>query len=120
MKQINDEVTVTAKNMEGKEVTSKAPVTYPELENAADLLSFAQAGDAQLKQLLGAANYGLNLKARASVRATLLQTLEGPDKSINKAVEALVKAMAAVGITMTEDAARAQVLANIKAAQPAS
>lgn len=51
-------------------------------------------------------NYGYDLDQRASVRASLMNELEGPEKAIAKAVKALVD-----GIGMSEAAAREFVLA---------
>jgi hypothetical protein len=113
MKTINDEVTVTSKGLDGAEVTKKAPVSYSEYETADDVLAFlTKADEKALKSFLGTVNYGVNLKARAAVRSTLLDSMQGPDKAVNKAVETLVKAMAALGVPFTEDQARAQIMAN--------
>lgn len=111
MKTINDEVTVTSKGLDGAEVTKKAPVSYDEFETADDVLAFLTKADEKgLKQFLGCTNYGINLKARASVRSGLLDSMQGPDKAVNKAVETLVKAMAALGVPFTEEQARAQIM----------
>jgi hypothetical protein len=114
MKTINDEVTVTSKGLDGAEVTKKAPVSYSEYETADDVLAFLTKADEKgLKQFLGTVNYGVNLKARAAVRSTLLDSMQGPDKAVNKAVDMLVKAMHALGKTgFTEADARAQIAAN--------
>lgn len=119
MKTINDTVELNVKGANGETKTYTGPVTYPELENADDVLSVINTEDG-LKKLIAAANYGYNLKARASVRADLQNQAAGPDKSINKAVETMLKAMQALGIPMTEEAARKTVLANIEAAKAAA
>jgi hypothetical protein len=120
MKTINDKVTVTSKGLDGKEVTKEAPVSYQEFETADDVLSFLSAADEKgIKSFLAAQNYGVNLKARASVRSTLLDSMQGPDKAVNKAVETLVKAMAALGVPFTEEQARNQIMANA-GAKPAT
>lgn len=120
MKTINDKVTVTSKNAKGEEVTLENPVSYPELESKDDFLTYlSTADDKAFKHFMSATNYGLNLKARASVRAELLAKLEGPDKSINKSVESFLKTMQQLGVPMTEEQARATILANIEAAKAA-
>lgn len=120
MKTINDKVTVTSKGLDGKEVTKEAPVSYQEFETADDVLTFLSSGDEKaIKGLIAAANYGTNLKARAAVRSTLLDSMQGPDKAVNKAVETLVKAMAALGVPFTEEQARAQIMQNA-ASKPAT
>jgi len=69
-------------------------------KSAADVLK------ARVSDFLRSLNYGLNLNARSDVRSTLMAKLEGPDKAINKLVADIVKARAAAGKPVTEQAAR--------------
>lgn len=131
MKSINGTVEYTYKNAEGKEITLKDEVKYPEFETAADIVGALDSGNFSdvvdgegkvtklaadvLKEyvadFLSALNYGLSLKARAKVRTVLQAKAEGPDKSINKMVAELVKNRAAQGKPISEEKARAMVLA---------
>lgn len=108
MKQVNSEVSVTVKDaISGADKTESSQVSYSEFENAEDVLTFLSGADKDATaDFLGSLNYGVNLKARASVRATLLAKLEGPDKAINKAVEQFIKARAAMNKPVDEATAR--------------
>lgn len=119
MKQITSEVSLTFKASDGSEKTESAPVSYAVYETADDVLGFlTSAKEADLKSFLKSLNYGINLDARSEVRQTLQTKVAGPDKAVNKAVETLVKAMAALGVPFTEEQARAQIMAN--ASKPAA
>ncbi len=116
MKQQTGTVEVKLKTADGTEKVEQDTVTYPEFETSQDVLDFISTGDAEkdkanLADLLAAANYGFNLKARASVRSRLLDKLAGPDKAINKAIADIMKMKAAMGKPITEEKARALVLA---------
>ena len=120
MKQITDSVSVKYKTAEGKEAEEISPVSYPEFETSDDVLEYLSKGDKDaISHFIGSVNYGLNLKARAKVRTSILDKVAGPDKAINKMVETLVKGMAALGIPFTEEQARAQIKANQDAAAAA-
>ena len=112
MKQATGTVKVNLKDTQGKDVEFERPVTYLELETVDDVL--AQAQDPNLlKDLIAAANYGFNLKARAIVNAAIKQENQGPEVAINRAVKQLVANRAKFGKPITEDDARAKVLANL-------
>ena len=51
-------------------------------------------------------NYAKDLKLRAAVRSQVLSEVAGPGKAIDKAVEAFMKARAAVGKPVTEEQAK--------------
>jgi len=128
MKTISGVVEVKIKDAQGKEIIEQSPVTFPFFESAEDILSVLgdNSGDVvefqladgktvvklapKTAELLVCENYGANLKARATVRAALLNKLEGPEKAINRQVEQLVKARAAKGKPITEVQARKIVL----------
>lgn len=112
MKQITDEVTVKMTGIDGKEVTIKKPVSFTELESVDDVLAVSQNPDS-LKDLIAAANYGFNLKARAKVTAQIKTENQGPEVAINRAVKQLVANRAKFGKPITEDEARTKVLANL-------
>lgn len=126
MKTINGSVEVKITGADGKEKVETGPVAYPEFETVGDFIGFVGLSDlaglandvtltdeqkSKLSDLCGAANYGFNLKARATVRAAIQSRLEGPDKAINKMVADLVKARAAAGKPITEEKAREMALA---------
>ncbi len=110
MTTINDTVTVNMTGADGKTQAFTKPVSFPELETADDVLSLI-SDEEKLKELLAAANYGYNLKARAKVSQQIKQENAGPENSINKMVKDMVKMFAAMGKTITEDDARKRVLA---------
>jgi uncharacterized protein YdbL (DUF1318 family) len=110
MTTINDTVTVNMTGADGKTQAFTKPVSFPELETADDVLGML-SDDAKLNDLIAAANYGFNLKARAKVSQQIKQENAGPENSINKVVKDLVKMFAAMGQVITEDEARAKVLA---------
>ena len=112
MKQVQDEVTVKMTGIDGKEVTIKKPVSFTELETVDDVLAIAQDPEG-LKELLVAANYGYNLKARAKVTAQIKTENQGPEVAINRAVKQLVANRLKFGKPITEDDARAKVMANL-------
>ena len=109
-------VKVNLKDVQGKDVEFERPVTYNELETVDDVLAAAQNADS-LANLIAAANYGFNLKARAVVSAAIKQENQGPEVSINRAVKQLVNNWAKLGNkkNRTEADARAMVMANLEA-----
>ena len=131
MKNINGTVEFNYKSAEGAEKTEKDSVSYPEFETVDDILTTLDSAQFSDKvdeggkvvklaadiykefvtEFLTALNYGTSLRARAKVRAVLQSKAEGPDKSINKMVAELVKMRAAQGKPITEEKARAMVLA---------
>lgn len=106
MKQIIGEVTLTTKDASGNETDHKAEVKYMAFETLDDILAAVGTPEG-LKELIENANYAINLKARAPVRQTLAAKVAGPDKAIEKAIKDMVKARAAMGKPITEEAARA-------------
>lgn len=56
--------------------------------------------------MLTQATYGRDLGERSNIRQGLVAALEGPDKAVNRAVDALIKAYAALGRELTREAAR--------------
>lgn len=62
-------------------------------------------------ELLKNATYAFDLGVRASIRQTLVTAAAGPDKAIEKAIKDLMAARAAAGKPMSEEVARAKVLA---------
>ncbi len=112
MKQATGTVKVNLKDTQGKDVEFERPVTYLELETVDDVLAIAQ-DPAKLAELIAAANYGFNLKARAVVNAAIKQENQGPEIAINRAVKQLVANRAKFGKPISEDDARAKVLANL-------
>jgi hypothetical protein len=116
MKQVDDKVTVKMQGIDGKDVEIQKPVSFQEVESVDDVLALAQNPDT-LKDLIAAANYGFNLKARAKVTAQIKQENQGPEVSINRAVKQLVNNWAKLGNkkNRTEADARAMVLANLEA-----
>lgn len=110
MKTIEDVVKVNITGADGKSTEFTKPVTFPELENVDDVLSFMQKSDESAKELIAAANYGFNLKARSKVTQTIKQENAGPEASINKMVKDMVKARATLGRPISEEDARKTVL----------
>lgn len=99
MKSETAAVTVTIGEKEfSKEYTKKV------YETAEDVLTALQADE---KSVISLINYATDLKLRANVRSQILNESAGPEKSINKAVEAFMKARAAVGKPIGEDEAKA-------------
>jgi hypothetical protein len=78
------------------------------LETVDDVLSLMQDPD-KAKTLIANANYGADLKVRATVRAAILNENQGPDKAIEKMAKEMVKARAAVGKTISLEDALAKV-----------
>jgi hypothetical protein len=126
MKSVTGTVEVKSKDAQGNEKVATAPVTYNEFENHVDILTamglsdvadlvkdraFSDDQKTANASLLGALNYGVNLKARTIVRNELQSKLEGPDKAINKMIADLIKARAAAGKPISEEKARALALA---------
>jgi hypothetical protein len=91
-------------------------VSWKELETAEDVLNVLSTPGKdgkmsdELAQLIKNANYGANLSARSKVRAEITATEGGPDKAIDKAIKDLVKARAAMGRPITEEAAKALIM----------
>lgn len=112
MKTITGEVTVNLKNAKGEDQAFVRPVSYLELETVDDVLGIAQKPES-LKDLIAAANYGFNLKARSIVSAAIKQENQGPEVAINRAVKQLVANRLKFGKPITEDEARAKVMANL-------
>ena len=112
MKAITGTVKVNLKDTQGKDVEFERPVTYNELETVDDVLAAAQNPDS-LANLIAAANYGFNLKARAVVSAAIKQENAGPEVAINRAVKQLVANRAKFGKPISETDARAKVMANL-------
>jgi hypothetical protein len=113
MKLVNDKVTVKMTGIDGKEVSIEKPVSFSELETVDDVLAAAQNAE-NLKDLIAAANYGFNLKARAKVTAQIKQENQGPEVAINRAVKQIVSNAAKFGKTITEEVARQRVMANLE------
>ena len=61
--------------------------------------------------LLADATYAHDLGERAKIRQSLVTAVAGPDKAIEKAVKDLMSARAAAGRPITEEAAKAKVMA---------
>jgi hypothetical protein len=131
MKNVTGTVEFNYKNAEGKEKTEKDTVSYAEFEHAGDVLAHLDSGAVtdvvddegkvtklaadvmkeRLAAFLKALNYGISLHARQKVRAVLQAKAEGPDKSINRMVDDLIKMRAADGKPISEEKARKMVLA---------
>ena len=62
-------------------------------------------------ELLKNATYAYDLGVRASIRQTLVTAAAGPDKAIEKAIKDLMVARAAANRPITEEQARAKVMA---------
>lgn len=62
-------------------------------------------------ELLKNATYAYDLGVRAGIRQTLVTAAAGPDKAIEKAIKDLMAARAASGKPITEEIARAKVMA---------
>jgi len=62
-------------------------------------------------ELLKNATYANDLGQRNKIRATIVASLEGPEKSIEKAVKDFMAARQAAGKPISEEAARAKVMA---------
>jgi hypothetical protein len=114
MKTETGTVTVNLKDAKGQDVKFERPVSYLQLETVDDVLQVAQ-DPAKLKELIDAANYGFNLKARAIVNAAIKTENQGPEVAINRAVKQLVANRAKFGKVISEDDARAKVMANLEA-----
>ena len=112
MKTVNDEVTVKLTGVDGKEITIKKPVSFVELENSDDVLTYAQDKD-NLAALIAAANYGFNLKARAKVTAQIKAENQGPEVSVNRHLAQMEKNYEKSGKPFDKEAARAFILANL-------
>lgn len=100
MKLINDEVTLKVGENE-----FKGPVSYHEVENLDDIMSLLQE-EKSLKKTISNINYATNLRARAIVRQTLLNTAAGPAKAIEKMVKQYMDARMAVGKPVTLEKAQ--------------
>lgn len=114
MKTVQDEVTVKMTGIDGKEVTIKKPVSFPEYESTDDVLTALQNAEVA-KLVISALNYGSNLKARAKVTQEIKQENQGPEVAINRAVKQLVANRLKFGKPLTEDEARVKVMANLEA-----
>lgn len=104
MKHITSEVEVSVGSGPDKKVF-KGPVSYHELETAEDVRPFLD-DKAKLTELIDAANYGFNLKARSKVRQTLIAESAGPDNAVAKLIKSIVANRAAVGRPISEVEAR--------------
>jgi len=62
-------------------------------------------------ELLKNATYANDLGQRNKIRATIVASLEGPEKSIDKAVKDFMAARQASGKPISEEAARAKIMA---------
>lgn len=62
-------------------------------------------------RLLKEATYAYDLGVRAGIRQTLVTAAAGPDKAIEKSIKDFMAARAAAGKPVTEDVARAKILA---------
>ena len=113
MKQITDEVTVKMNGLDGKEVVIKKPVSFQELESVDDVLATAQNAES-LKELIAAANYGFNLKARAKVTAQIKQENQGPGVAIDRLLAQMEKNYAKNGKPFDKEAKRAFIMANLE------
>ena len=109
MQTVNDVVKVNMTGSDGKSVEYTKPVSFPELETADDVLTFV-SDESKLKDLIAAANYGFNLKARAKVSQQIKSENAGPENSINKMVKDMVKARTVLGRPISEEDARKVVL----------
>ena len=96
----NEQATVTV-SIGDKEFSKE--YTKVIFENSEDVLTALQKDEKEVVSLI---NYAKDLKLRANVRSQILTESAGPEKATNKAIEAFIKARAAVGKPVTEDEAK--------------
>jgi hypothetical protein len=73
-------------------------------ETASDVISALQVPE-KVEDLIGALNYGFDLKVRAKIRQQLEKETAGPDRAIEKAIKSLMDARAAAGKPITRERA---------------
>lgn len=79
-----------------------------------DAIAFLQAERPKqngMVELLREAEYAYDLGKRNKIRQSILSGLEGPEKAIEKAIADLMKARQAMGKPISEEKARAMVMA---------
>ena len=78
-----------------------------------DAIGFLQKeageGGNGVTELLSHVTYSYDLGQRSVIRQGIIASIQGPDKAIDKAIDALIKAKTAMGQTITKEAARALV-----------
>jgi len=107
-------LTVKFTDANGKEAEQSSPTSYNRPETSDDLIKLMNEN---LDETLASYSYGRNLRQRATDKAAILKTVEGPGKSIDKQVKAFVDTMTAMGLKISEADARTQVLALIEGAK---
>jgi hypothetical protein len=102
----------TALNDKGKVIVGEG-VTPEQLLGATIAYYQAQVGEKGngVLAMLADNTYAHDLGRRASMRQTLVTAAAGPDKAIEKAIKDFMAARAAAGKPVTEEAARAKMLA---------
>lgn len=100
---------------DSEDANGKVIVTSPADKLLGDAIAFFQAevgekGNGVL-EMLQHVTYSQDLAKRASIRQTLVQSLEGPEKAISKAIKDLMAARAAAGKPISEEKAREKVMA---------
>jgi hypothetical protein len=105
MKQSTETVTVkVGEGTEAKEF-SKTYVRNT-AENIDDILKLLQ-DEKSAKTVISAFNYGSDLKARAAVRAEILNESAGPEKALAKLAADIMKLRASIGKPVTQEKANA-------------
>jgi len=80
-----------------------------------DAISFFQGIEGEkgngVLRLLSEATYAYDLGVRSKIRQTIVAAMEGPEKAIEKSIKDFMAARQAAGKPISEEAARAKVLA---------
>ena len=102
-------------NFHGDTLTEQGTISGGTPESLlTDAIAFFQAENPKgngVIELLRSATYAYDLGVRASIRQSLVTAAAGPEKSIDRAVKDLMAARSAAGRPISEETARAKVMA---------